>query len=157
MTGWGLTGGDYHLVVTEKSGKRFDSRQTYSLRRKLIPHQPGLEWEPNNSSGTVQPLKVGESVDGYLAPKGDEDWFEFNLYQKGVIVLELTGVINAAPALTLFDQEYTELAAAAAPKPGDPVFLERELDRGTYAVRLKPADAAQNNVRDKYSFHIRAK
>lgn len=157
MTGWGLTGGDYHLVVSEKSGKRSDSRQSYSLGRKLIPHQPGLEWEPNNSSGTVQSLKVGDSVDGYFAPKGDEDWYEFNLYQKGVVVLELTGVINAAPALTLFDQEYAELGTVAAPKPGEPVSLERELDRGTYAVRLKPADAAQNNVRDKYSFRVRVR
>ena len=157
MTGWSLTGGDYHLVVSEKSGKKADSRQSYALGRKLIPFQPGLEWEPNNSSGTVQSLKVGDSVDGYFAPKGDEDWYEFNLYQKGVVVLELTGVINAAPALTLFDQEYKELGTAAAPKPGDPAALERELDRGTYAVRLKPADAAQNNVRDKYSFRVRAK
>ncbi len=157
MTGWGLTGGDYHLVVSEKSGKKADSRQSYALGRKLIPHQPGLEWEPNNSSGTVQSLKVGDSVDGYFAPKGDEDWYEFNLYQKGVVVIELTGVINAAPALTLFDQEYKELGTNAAPKAGDPVAIERELDRGTYEVRLKPADAAQNNVRDKYSFRVRAK
>lgn len=157
MTGWGLTGGDYHLVVSEKSGKKADSRRSYQLGRKLIPFQAGLEWEPNTSSGTAQALKIGESVDGYFAPKGDEDWYEFNLYQKGVVVLELTGVINAAPALTLFDQEYTELAAAAAAKPGDPVQIERELDRGTYVVRLKPADAAQNNVRDKYSFRVRAK
>lgn len=157
MTGWGLTGGEYHLIVSEKSGKRVDTRQSYALKRKVIPYQPGLEWEPNNSSTTVQPLMIGDSVDGYFAPKGDEDWYEFNLYQKGVVVLELTGVINAAPALTLFDQEFTELASAAAPKPGDPVSLERELDRGTYVVRLKPADAAQNNVRDKYSFRVRAK
>ncbi len=157
MTGWGLAGGDYHLVVSEKSGKKSDSRQSYGLTRKLIPWQPGLEWEPNNSSGTVQSLKVGDSVDGYFAPKGDEDWYEFNLYQKGVVVLELTGVINVAPTLVLFDQEYKEVAAAAAPKSGEPVSIERELDRGTYVVRLKPADAAHNNVRDKYSFRVRAK
>lgn len=157
MTGWGLTGGDYHLVVSEKTGKKSDSRQSYTLTRKFIPFQAGLEWEPNNSSGTVQSLKIGESVDGYFAPKGDEDWYEFNLYQKGVVVLELTGVINVAPTLTLFDQEYKELSAAAAPKPAGPILIERELDRGTYVVRLKPADAAQNNVRDKYSFRVRAK
>ena len=157
MTGWGLTGGDYYLVVSEKTGKKSDSRQSYTLVRKLIPFQPGLEWEPNNSSGTVQSLKVGESVDGYFAPKGDEDWYEFNLYQKGVVALELTGVINVTPSMTLFDQEYKEVATAAAPKSGEAVSIERELDRGTYSVRLKPADAAQNNVRDKYSFRVRAK
>ena len=123
----------------------------------MIAWQPGLEWEPNNSSGTAQSLKVGESVDGYFAPKGDEDWYEFNVYQKGGVVIELTGVINVAPTMSLYDQDYKELAAAAAPKPGEPLTVERELDRGTYAVRLKPADAAQNNVRDKYSFRVRAK
>ncbi|UPT73649.1 MAG: hypothetical protein M0D55_17590 [Elusimicrobiota bacterium] len=157
MTGWGLTGGDWHVVVMEKSGKKSDSRQTYALARKVTPWQEGLEWEPNNSSGTVQTLKVGESVDGYFAPKGDEDWYEFNLYQKSVVVLELPGVINVAAAVTLFDQEYTELAAAKSAKPGEPAALERELDRGTYVVRLAPGDAAQNNVRDKYSFRVRVK
>ncbi len=157
MTGWGLAGGDYHLVVSEKTGKKSDSRQSYRLVRKLMPSQAGLEWEPNNSSAAAQPLKVGESIDGYFAPKGDEDWYEFNLYQKGVVVIELTGVINVAPMLTLFDQEYKEVAAATAPKSGEPVAIERELDRGTYVVRLKPADAAQNNVRDKYSLRVRVK
>ncbi len=96
-------------------------------------------------------------MDGYFAPKGDVDWYEFNVYQKGVVELDLTGIINVAPTVTLFDQEYKQLAAASAAKPGDPVVLNQELDRGTYDVRLQPADPAQNNVRDKYSFRVLAK
>lgn len=157
LTGWGVDGRELHLVVTEKSGKRADARQGYELSKRLIAHQPGLEWEPNDSTGTLQAVKVGESVDGYFAPKGDRDWYEFNLYQKGVVELDLTGVINAAPTLTLFDQEGAELASASAAKPGDPVALTKELDRGTYLVRLSLADAAQNNTRDKYSLAIRVK
>jgi hypothetical protein len=157
LTGYGVTKGDYYLVVTEKTGKKADSRNSYALAKKLIPWQPGLEWEPNDSTAAVQGLKVGDSVDGYFAPKGDADWYEFNVYQKGVVELDLTGVINAAPTVTLFDQEYKPLASAAAAKPGDPVALTRELDRGTYDVRLQPADPAQNNVRDKYSFRVIAK
>ncbi|MEK7389270.1 MAG: hypothetical protein AAB036_06200 [Elusimicrobiota bacterium] len=157
LTGWGASAGEYYLVVSEKSGKKADSRQTYQLGVRQIPWQSGLEWETNNSSGSVQSLKVGESLDGYFSPKGDEDWFEFNLYQKGVVVMELTGVINVAARLTLFDQEYAELAGVSAPKAGESASLERELDRGTYAVRLKPADPSQNNVRDKYSFRVRVK
>jgi hypothetical protein len=79
------------------------------------------------------------------------------VYQKGVVELDLTGVINVAPTVTLFDQDYKPLASAAAAKPGDPVTLSKELDRGTYTVRLQPADPAQNNVRDKYSLRILAK
>ncbi len=157
LTGYGVTKGDYYLVVAEKTGKKADSRSSYTLTKKLIPWQSGLEWEPNDSTATAQALKVGDSVDGYFAPKGDQDWYEFNVYQKGVVELDLTGVINVAPTVTLFDQEYKELASAAAAKPGDPVVLTRELDRGTYAARLRPADPAQNNVRDKYSFRVLAK
>jgi hypothetical protein len=157
LTGYGVTKGDYYLVVSEKTGKKSDSRDPYTLSKKLIPWQAGLEWEPNDSTATVQALKVGDSVDGYFAPKGDVDWYEFNVYQKGVVELDLTGVINVAPTVTLFDQEYKPLASASAAKPGDPVVLTRELDRGTYDVRLAPADPAQNNVRDKYSFRVIAK
>jgi hypothetical protein len=157
LTGWGSTGGELVLAVTEKSGKKSDARQPYTLAKKLIAAQDGLEWEPNNSTAAVQSVKAGESVDGYFAPKGDEDWYEFNLYQKGVVSLELTGVFNVAPALTLYDQEYAELGAAAAARPGDPLTLSRELEPGTYVVRLKPADAGQVNTRDKYSFRVTVK
>lgn len=157
LAGWGVAPGDYFLVVFEKSGKKADSRDPYTLTKKLIAWQAGLEWEPNDSTTTVQALKVGESVDGYFTPKGDVDWYEFNLYQKSTVDFELTGVINVTPVLALFDQEYKELASVSAPKAGEPVVLSRELDPGTYAVRLRPADAQQNNVRDKYSFRIRAR
>lgn len=157
LTGYGVTKGDYYAVVTEKSGRKSDGRDSYAMTKKVIPWQEGLEWEPNESTATVQGMKVGDSADGYFAPKGDEDWYEFNVYQKGPIELDLTGMINVTPTLTLFDQEYKELAAASAPKSGEPVTLTRELDRGTYAVRLRPSDPAQNNVRDKYSFRIIAK
>jgi hypothetical protein len=157
LTGYGVTKGDYYLIVAEKSGKKSDSHNPYTLSKKLIPWQPGLEWEPNDSTGTAQAVKVGDSVDGYFAPKGDTDWYEFNVYQKGVVELDLTGIINVTPTITLFDQEYKQLAASSAAKPGDPVVLTRELDRGTYDVRLSPADPGQNNVRDKYSFRVLAK
>jgi hypothetical protein len=157
LTDYGMTKGDYFLVVTEKTGKKADSHNGYTLNQKLVPWQAGLEWEPNNSTGTVQSLKVGESVDGYFAPKGDQDWYEFNLYQKGVVEIELTGVINVASSITLYDQEYKELAASASAKPGDPLSLARELDRGTYALKLSPTDPSQNNVRDKYSLRVRIK
>lgn len=157
LTGWGLGGGDVYLVVTEKNGRKADARRPYTLDKKLIPFQEGLEWEPNNSTAAVQALKIGGTVDGYFAPKGDEDWYEFNLYQKGVVQLEISGVFNVAPQLTLFDQEYKELGNVMAAKAGLPVGLARELEKGTYVVRLKPVEPGQNNTRDKYSLRVGVK
>ena len=72
-----------------------------------------------------------------------------------VAALAATGITAiAAPADVTRD---AEVAAAAAAKSDQPITLERELDRGTYFVRLRPADAAHNNVRDKYSFRVRVR
>ncbi|MDE2491779.1 MAG: hypothetical protein KGM24_13115, partial [Elusimicrobia bacterium] len=157
MTDWGVTKGDYYLVVAEKSGKRADSRDPYTLSAKLSPWQAGLEWEPNDSTATAQALDVGGSVDGYFAPKGDQDWYVFNLYQNGAVEIDLTGVFNVSPSITLYDQDYKQVAETPAGKPGDPLSLTAQLNRGTYEVRLMPSDPAQNNVRDKYSLRVLAK
>lgn len=157
LTGFGVVKGDYFLVVSEKTGKKADSRQGYTLSKQLAPFQEGLEFESNDSSSTAQPLKVGESVDGYVAPKGDVDWYEFNVYGKGSVVFDLAGVVNVRFAAALYDQEYAELQAWTAAKAGESLSFSRELEPGTYYLKLSAADPAQNNVRDKYTLRLRAR
>lgn len=154
LTGIGARPVQY-LVVSEKSGKKADAKQSYTLTRKLTPWQPGLEYELNDASGTAQAVKVGEPVDGYFAPKGDVDWYEFNVYQKGAVLLELSGVLNVRATMTLYDQEYRELKSASASKPGESISSETALEPGTYSARLSPSDATQSNTRDKYTFRVR--
>ena len=155
MTGIGVTKGDYYVIVSEKSGKLADNRHAYTLTKSLAPVQSGLEYEPNNSQATAQAIKVGESVDGYLAPKGDVDWYEFNVYKKGRVLFDLTGVLNIRFGAVLFDQDNNQVEAAAAQKSGESLSFEGELDAGTYWLRLKAEDLGQNNVRDKYTLRIR--
>jgi len=157
LTGVGLMSGDTYLIVAEKTGKKAEPRRAYTLTRTLVEAQPGLEFELNNSSASAQPLQVGSSVDGSIAPKGDEDWYEFNVYAKGQVVTELTGVLNVTPAMELFDPDGNPLAQALAKKPGEGLTLSKELDPGTYQLKLKPQDPKQVNVRDKYTLRIRGK
>ena len=157
LTGIGITNATYYLVVSEKSGKGSDARNAYTLTKTLAPWQPGLEWEPNDSTATAQALKVGESVDGYLAPKNDVDFYEFNVYQKGTMVFDLTGVINVRWNAELYDQDNRQLLAQTAAKAGESLSFDRELEPGTYWLRLKGADPNQNNVRDKYTLRLKAR
>ena len=157
LTGLGVTNATYYLIVSEKTGKASDIRHAYTLAKTLTPWQPGLEWEPNDSMETAQALKVGESVDGYLAPKGDVDFYEFNVYQKGIISFELTGVLNVRWSAELFDQDNRLISSMAAGKTGEALLLEKELDPGTCWIKLKAADPGQNNVRDKYSLRLKAR
>lgn len=155
LTGFGLSKGDYFLIVAEKSGRRGNKDQAYTLTKTLVPWQAGLEYEVNDTTAAAQQLKIGEAVDGYFGWKNDVDFYEFNVYSKGTIVFELAGVLNVLPGLTLYDQEGRELQSWSAAKIGDSVLVERELEPGTYALRLKSAKEEQNNVRDKYSVRLK--
>lgn len=155
LTGLGVGQGTYYLVVSEKTGKFADARREYTLSRTLDGWQEGLEYEMSLSSRAPQALKLGESVDGYLSPKGDVDWYEFNVYQKGRVVVELTGVLNVRWGISLYDQDSRALHEASAKKPGESVSFDRELEPGTYWLRLRAEDPGQDNVRDKYTLRLR--
>jgi hypothetical protein len=157
LTGFGVVKGDYFLIVAEKTGRKANKDQSYTLTKTLVPWQPGLEYEVNDSTAAAQQLKVGEAVDGYFGWKGDADYYEFNVYNKGVVIFELAGVLNVLPTVTLFDQEGTELQSWSAAKPGESLMFERDLEPGTYALKLKAAKDEQNNVRDKYSVRLKIK
>ncbi len=157
LTGLGLIRGKYYLVVGEKTGKRSDARRDYRLSRTLEDFTSGLEFELNDSSGTAQSLEVGGSVDGYIAPKGDRDWYVINVYQAAGFLLEATGVLNVRLRLELFDQEGISVAMADGLRPGEAVTIDHALLPGPYSVRLWAEGAAQNNVRDTYTFRIRAR
>ncbi len=157
MTGLGVTKGDYYLVVSEKSGRRADARAQYTLTKAIIPFQNGLEYELNDTTATAQPLKIGEGVDGYIGWKGDQDYYQFNVYQKSVVVFEVAGMLNVQLDASLFDQETKPIQEWTAAKAGDSMSFEKELDAGTYFLRLSAKDPAQNNVRDKYSLRIKVR
>lgn len=157
LTGYGVTKGDYFIVISEKSGRKANPTQAYTLTKTLSPWQEGLEYETNDSTATAQPIKIGESVDGYLAPKGDLDWYQFNVYQKGTVLFELAGVPNVQFVATLYDQDYKELQTWTAPKLGESLSVEKDLDAGTYWLKLRGGDPMQNNVRDKYSLRLKAR
>ena len=155
LTGIGMINATYYLVATEKTGKAGDIRVTYTLSRAFIPWQPGLEWEPNDTNAAAQPIALGESVDGHLAPRGDADTYAFTVEQKGTVEFGLTGVLNVRWSAELSDSEGRQVLAQAAEKSGQPLSFERELEPGAYFLRLRASDAAQNNVRDKYTLRLK--
>jgi hypothetical protein len=154
LTGMGVAPGTYYLAVSEKSGKSF-SQDGYRLSWGLSTWKEGLEFETFSSSRSPQAMSVGASVDGFLAPKGDVDWYEFNVYQEGRVLFELTGLLNVRWNLALFDQEGNLLQEASGRKPGQSISFERRLTPGTYSLRLKGQDPGDNNVRDKYTLRLR--
>ncbi len=157
LTGLGVTQGDYYLIVAEKTGRRADNRNPYTLSKTITPFEPGLEYELNDTTATANAIKVGSGVDGYIGWKGDVDVYQFNVYQNSDVVFELAGIANVQFVATLLDQDYKEVQTWRAAKPGDSLTFDRSLAAGTYYLKLSAADPSQNNVRDKYSLRLRAR
>ena len=157
LTGLGVTKGDYYLVVSEKSGRAADARDSYTLTKAVIPYQEGLEYELNDTTSTAQPLKVGGGVDGYIGWKGDADVYQFNVYQKGTVVVEIAGVLNVRFQAALFDQDGNSLQQWSADKQGDSMTFQKDLDAGTYFLKLSGSEPSENNVRDKYTVRVKVR
>ncbi|MDE2038990.1 MAG: hypothetical protein KGO96_00080 [Elusimicrobia bacterium] len=154
LTGLGVAKGDYYLIVSDKSGRLANPNEPYVLTARLDAWQPGLEYELDDSTASAQPINIGESVDGYFGWAGDVDCYRFNVYSKGTVVFELAGVLNVQPTATLLDQDGRPIKTWTADKPGKSLLFERELEAGTYTLRLA-AQAGQDNVRDKYSLRLK--
>lgn len=157
MSGLGVTKGDYHLIVSEKSGKKADPRASYTLTRALVPFVAGLEFEVNDTTATAQTLKIDEGVDGYVGWRGDVDVYQFNAYQKGNVLVELAGVLNVQFVAKITDQDGAQLGEWTSPKAGESLSFEKELEPGTYWLELSAKDPAQTNVRDKYTLRLKAR
>ena len=73
------------------------------------------------------------------------------------IACDLTGVINMRWSAELYDQDNKQILAQTAAKVGEALSFDKELEPGTYWLKLKGMDSNQNNVRDKYTLRLRAK
>jgi hypothetical protein len=157
LTPTGVQRGDYYLVVSEKTGMAFDARADYELTVAVSPFQAGLEFELNNSSATAQRIELEQKIDGFFAPRGDEDWYEFNVYQPAEIIAEISGVLNVHAEAVLFNQEGVEVTRAQGTGPGEAITVITALEAGTYSLQLAPTDPSHNNIRDKYTLRVRAR
>ena len=86
--------GEYFLEVADNGRER--SAEPYRLTASFTPVDDGAE--PNDSIGTAHPIVLGEDVRETILPRGDVDWFRFDI--PGRSRLEVT-ITDVAPELDL--------------------------------------------------------
>jgi hypothetical protein len=82
------TAGRYYLVIKDVEDKAA-SPENYKLQLTYLPGDPA---EPNDSFGTATPLSVSKEVQGTILPKGDQDWYVFQVTQTGTYEISVTNV-----------------------------------------------------------------
>lgn len=78
--------GTYHLELAD-SGDNASSALNYLLD---LNYFAGDDFEANNSFGKAYPLTFGQDIQASINPKGDHDWYSFEVNQQGLLNLLIT-------------------------------------------------------------------
>jgi hypothetical protein len=114
VTQWSETMDIHHQVLAKGSywvevegGKSYHPEASYSLRWRFEVASDSDEREPNDRPGQAGKIAPGTLVRGFLLPKGDVDYFSFQLPGKAgnppVARVELSGGEAIDPALAIVD------------------------------------------------------
>ena len=77
------------------------------------PPASQVEREPNDGAAVATPVEAGRAVEGWLAPRGDEDWYAFTPPAPGRVRAALAGApAGSAPTLRILDGKRALLASA---------------------------------------------
>lgn len=93
--------GDYYLVVRDSGNDAEDFRHPYTLTTVTKPdpdtHEP-------NPSGSATPAQIGTPQTGYVACRGDEDWYSIDIPDGQLLSIQLTSpVATYEPTVRVYD------------------------------------------------------
>jgi hypothetical protein len=121
--------GVYYLELAD-SGDSAASAQPYQLQTTLIPANDSFG--ANNSFATAAPLTLNTAQNGFIFPRGEHDWFMFNVDTPGALHVLITSV---APSMNYAFQMWTDnkdglTGWQGAPRAGADTDVTVDLPRG---------------------------
>ena len=125
-----------YLRVRDLAGT--SSPSSYILSTSLVPVND--THEPNGNYGDATPLASLNRAQGYIFPRGDQDWFAIEASQATNVNLIVSDLAqNLQPRIDIFDLSKSHLASKSG-TPGVQLELEYSLPAaGTYLVRVMEA------------------
>ncbi len=102
--------GDYLLRVSDTSDNDWDSDSPYGIQVNLLDN-PDLNEPANDAKANAAALSPGLPAQGYIATKGDADWYWFTA--NAGQTLAFTGSLAASP-VDLYLGVYTETGTSAS-------------------------------------------
>ncbi|MCL2625354.1 MAG: hypothetical protein FWD46_00860 [Cystobacterineae bacterium] len=133
----------------------------YRIRAQALEGAQRREKEPNNTLEQATELAMGQSLRGYVHPKGDVDFFRVDLSQLLVrkpILATLFGLPKNSLGLWLhrMDEEgKLELVQTAPlPKKDSPTTLRYSATPGVYFLEVKDPKNRESNAQDEYQLRV---
>ncbi|KPA11730.1 Peptidase domain protein [Candidatus Magnetomorum sp. HK-1] len=112
-------------------------------------------FEPNEYIGSSAPINPGTIQNAYIFPTGDNDWYEINIEQAGILKIEFQDVPdNIEIKAYLYNRNKNSLTGKQALNSGDPIDFSYHISEpGKYYISIQDVD---NNAQSssKYSFMV---
>ena len=145
----------YYLKV-ESTKRGANTTDQYALHLKIDNHFGGDELELNNDPERANPIEVERTVQGYIHPIGDLDFYRLEITDPhlGNLQILLSGIMKVNTDMILYDIDMNELAKAAAQREEGVERLNFVGSPGIYYIRVFDNDGKESNYRDKYQLAI---
>ncbi len=142
-----LGAGSYNIVVRDQGADAQDIRNPYLLRISNRPEPDSSE--PNNAADAATPLAMGAPVSGFISCIGDEDYYTFDVGARDAVRIALEAAeLGYEPELTVFEANGQTVISQGNPRgafDATAIGFERQLDAGTYTLRIADDDGTGAN------------
>jgi hypothetical protein len=139
-----------YIEVRDLDGKAHD--QPYSLKVSFSTAPDKYEPNPNLFRATV--VQPDQTLDAYICPVNDEDYFKVHVDSSGIFKLKMDTVPEEMKTeLSIRDKTAGQIATAVASNPGDKVSLEKDVQvPGWYFIEVRDLESKAHS--DPYSLKI---
>jgi hypothetical protein len=146
---WSTPGGDLFLRVTGRpKDSAFDV--PYRLSVALATDDGSSEREPNNAAPNATVIEAGKAMRGFIAPRGDEDWFKITA-PDGATTVKATveGGPGKALAVKLTDETKAPLGPGSGATQSAPVQGGK-----SYFVVVRDPSGKASSTSDSYTLTV---
>lgn len=127
--------GWYYIRIKDNANKAYSNPYSLTVDFEPAPDQ----YEPNSGIGDATSIELGNTIDAYICPVSDIDYYKVNMDGPGVLVLKVSDVPeDMLTEISLYNKNGESIGYKAASNPGDSVTLEQGVsDSGIYYLKIK--------------------
>jgi hypothetical protein len=142
--------GWFYLEVRDQAGKANSDPYSLKISFKSAPDQ----FEPNPNLFRATEVKSGRTINAYICPVNDEDYYKIYADTSGILKLKLDAVPKDMKSeISIRDKAAGQIAYATASNPGDKVSLEKDLQGpGWFFIEVRNPEGKAHS--DPYSLEI---
>ena len=144
-----ISGPGWHYFAISDLGRKVHTDE-YSFEANFEPAQDPNE--PNSVVGDATEIELGQTVQGYVCPVDDVDFYKFHVDTSGILQVKLDNVpSDLRSRIGLYGKNFNWITRKDASNAGDAITLEKDiLGPGWHYFAISDLDRKAHSI--EYSF-----